>query len=398
MAACIKGGTQPLRSRGSHHGRLLVLGLIMLIMMDTATVVSSWTRQLVASRTTGSLVLYAKSHMSDAFPDKPLENCVCLVTGASRGIGKGVALELGQAGATVYVTGTSRLGNAGPEPGTVEETAQQIDALGGLGIPICCDSSKDDEITALMNEIEKRHGHLDILVNNAFRLPAGGVQQLYLKFWEQDASLWDTIHTVGLRNHFVTTAKAMKLLQNARQTKGRNRLSRPLIAMISSFGAATYTFNVAYGVGKAGVDRLVKDMAVELEDEDISVISFWPGVVNTERTERAVANGDWQKYVKLPLDQSESPRLTGRAIVAVALDPHNGKKSGSSQVVAELAEEYNFFDVNGKRPPSIRSLRFLLPTYAFNDQLRQAIPESLIPDWKLPFFIMASGKPPKPTE
>merc|ERR1712157_116107 len=129
--------------------------------------------------------------------------------------------------------------------------------------------------------------------------------------------------------------------------------------MISSFGGLVYTFNVAYGVGKAGVDRLAKDMALELQSNNICVNSFWPGVVMTERMKTVVENGEWDK-IGLPLDQCETPGFTGQAILAVATDPNNKKKSGAVQIVAELAKEYDFVDPsNGKQPPSIRSLKFL---------------------------------------
>ena len=326
-----------------------------------------------------------------------LKDCVCLVTGASRGIGKGIALELAAQGATVYITGTSTTTTAKTDtqsdPGTIQETAEQINQLGGKGIAVCCDHSQDDQVQALMDQIAREQPTgLDILVNNAFRLPAGGVERLYGKFWEQGPEVWDTLHTVGLRSHFVASCFAMPLMLQAKQHP-KQHLPRPLIGMISSFGGLTYTFNVPYGVGKAGVDRLAKDMAKELRPEDISVISYWPGLVDTERTQVAVANGEWDKYVKLPLDNAETPRFTGRAIVATALDPDNLKtKSGTYQVVAELAQEYGFTDVNGNVPPSIRSLQFLIPSYA-SDQFPAAWMDK-IPDWKLPFWVMAQGQPP----
>ena len=177
-------------------------------------------------------------------------------------------------------------------------------------------------------------------------------------------------------------------------------MARPLIVMISSFGGLTYSFNVAYGVGKAGVDRMVKDMAIELADEDICVVSLWPGLVRTERTERSVQNGEWDEYVQLSLDLSESPQFTGRAVVALATDSNNRQKSGTVQVVAELATEYDFVDVDGRvpPPPSIRSLRFLLYNYVIqtNPMLKDRIPFHWIPDLRLPFWFLAQGRPPPP--
>jgi NAD(P)-dependent dehydrogenase (short-subunit alcohol dehydrogenase family) len=279
------------------------------------------------------------------------------------------------------------------DPGTIEETAQQVTEAGGKGIAVYCNHANDEHVQRLFDRIENEQGRLDILVNNAFRLPQGGVEMLYGNFWEQGPDVWDTLHTVGLRSHFVATSKAMPLLLAARNN---TPLPRPFIAMISSFGGITYTFNVPYGVGKAALDRLAKDMAVELTPQDIGVVSFWPGVVFTERTEISVQNGDWDRYVGIPLDNAETPALTGKAIVAVAADPGNMKKTGTYQVVAELAQEYGFADVDGKQPPSIRSLRFLLPSYAFDKETADRIPSWLIPDWKLPFWMMAQGRPPPP--
>lgn len=345
-----------------------------------------------------------------------LRGCVCLVTRASRGIGKGIAVELGRAGATVYVTGTSsstKSPSSSPYttsklvggPGTIEETAQQVTGAGGCGIPVYCNHADDDNVQQLFETIQQQHGRLDILVNNAFRVP-GGPETLYGKFWEQGSEVWDCLHTVGLRSHYVASCFAVPLLlqsrnywrsvrQQNRNSKSAGGLPRPLIVMISSFGGLSYAFNVAYGVAKAGVDRLAKDMAVEVTSEQVCVVSLWPGVVATERTDLAVKSGDWDTYVKLPLDHCESPAFTGRAVRALALDPNNMNKSGSYQVVTELAEEYHFTDTNGRRPPSIRSLRFLLPTYGMTAEMRSKVPANLIPDWKLPFWVMAQGAPPQ---
>jgi dehydrogenase/reductase SDR family protein 1 len=335
------------------------------------------------------------------------------VTGASRGIGKGIALALGREGATVYVTGTSTstttaaASNSDDEPyaavendpGTIDETAAAVTKAGGVGIAVRCNHADDTQVKALFDQVAADNdGHLDMLVNNAFRIPAGGPKKLFGKFWEQDVAVWDNVHTVGLRSHYVASCYAMPLLLKASKDNKR-KLPRPFIAMISSFGGLTYTFNVAYGVAKAGVDRLAKDMAVELANEDVCVTSFWPGLVLTERTQQLVDNGEWEESVGLDLTNAESPEFTGRAIVAVATDPDSKEqKSGTYQVVAELAQEYQFTDIDGATtPPSIRSLKFLLPAYGMTADQREQVPSWVIPDWKLPFFIMASGRPPSAT-
>lgn len=141
-----------------------------------------------------------------------LAQCVCLVTGASRGIGKGIALELGRCGATVYVTGTSSNTTAFDDvdpnprateaPGTVQDTAREVTQAGGQGIPVVCNHADDAQVQQLVQQIQHEHGRLDILVNNAFRLPSdGAVEQLQQKFWQLGAEAWDSLHTVGLRSH-----------------------------------------------------------------------------------------------------------------------------------------------------------------------------------------------------
>jgi len=340
-----------------------------------------------------------------------LEGCVCLVTGASRGIGKGIALELGKEGATVYVTGTSTSSpTTSPTtsssssryttneevggPGTIEETAHEISQFGGKGIAVVCDHSNDEQVQKLFDQIDNNEGRLDILINNAFRVPAGKV--LDGDFWTQGADVWDAMHTIGLRSHYIATCFAIPIMKrNPRFIDTKKGISRPFIGMVSSFGGLMYTFNVAYGVGKAAVDRLVKDMSVELEKENIAVCSFWPGIVMTERMIQKVENGEWEEEVGIPIDNSETPAYTGKAIIAIATDGEtNMKKSGSVQIVAEVATEYGFLEDNGSQPPSIRSLKFLIPGYALDEKTRKKVPDWCIPDWKLPLWLMAGGKPP----
>jgi len=361
-----------------------------------------------------------KNNNKSPFPDS-LKGCICVVTGASRGIGKGVALELGAAGATVYVTGTSTSAtSAGTDtsgtytsnedvggPGTIEQTANEINQIGGIGIPIYCDHGNDEQVKELFDTIDKKHGRLDILVNNAFRMPPGGTSNLLGNFWDLPISTWDSIHTIGLRSHYVASKFAVPLMRRNKKNQQQpsslsqqqhGQLKYPMIAMISSFGGTCYSFNLAYSIGKGGVDRLAKDMALEFKREniDINVMSFYPGLVYTERTKISIQNGTWEKDVGLPINNAETPRFTGRAIVAVGTDTNYNiqQKSGSFQVVAELAKEYGFVDENGNQPPSIRSLKFLLPTYGFDEETRKKVPDWFIPDWKLPWSIMANGAPP----
>lgn len=256
---------------------------------------------------------------------------VAVVTGASRGVGKGVALALGEAGATVYVTGRSRRGEHGLG-GSIDETAELVTRRGGRGIAVPCDHDDDDAVGALFARVARETGQLDVLVNNAFALPEG---ELFGKFWELPTSQWDVYARVGLRSHFVASVHAARIMVPAK---------RGLIAMVSSFAGGTYAVSVAYGAAKAGVDRMAKDMALELKKRGVAVVSLWPGVV---KTERVLAMGEAWPF---DVSKGESAEFTGRAVVALATDPAVMDRSGKAHIVADLAEAYGFTDVDGTRP------------------------------------------------
>lgn len=265
-----------------------------------------------------------------------LDARVALVTGASRGVGKGVALALGEAGATVYVTGRTRRGNAPAIGGTIDDTADEITARGGRGIALACDHADDAAVAEVFAQIARVSGRLDILVNNAFAIPDGPLYNT--PFWELPLATWDTLIDVGLRSHYVASVHAARAMVPARAG---------LIANISSFGAASYQVNVPYGVGKAGVDRLTRDSSRDLAPHGVSVVSLWPGIV---RTERLLAG-------QFPYDTTvtESAELAGRAIVALVAAPTElATRNGKALVVAELAAELGFTDLDGTTPPSLR--------------------------------------------
>lgn len=347
------------------------------------------------------LSIIATAYFASAF--KTLDGQVAVVTGASRGIGKGVAIALAERGATVYITGRSLDFPADPLGGTLRQTQAEIQAAGGKCIPIKCDHANDEQTRAVFEQVQSREGRLDILVNNAFAIPKQ--KDLFTNFWEQGAEIWDACHTVGLRSHYLCSCHAVPvmlqnppLVQGARGDFGGGRKTNPLIVGISSFGGLSYTFNVAYGVGKAGVDRLIKDMDVELKQHGISTVSLWPGVVLTEQTLKMMETGEWDKLkLAVPKEICETPEFTGRAVAALALDPRIKAKSGKVQVVAELASEYGFTDKNGSQPPSIRSARFLYPGFVKKKLPREVadlIDDARVPDLRLPFWLMA-GPPPE---
>ena len=264
-----------------------------------------------------------------------LKGRVAVVTGASRGVGRGVAQGLAEAGCTVYVTGRSRSQADPPAELTIDATAAEVTALGGVGIPVECDHGDDAAIAALFERVRSEQGRLDVLVNNVFRIPdppvfGGG-------FWTHPVSIWDDMVGIGCRAHYVAAVHAAPLM--VEQGAG-------LIVNVSSRGGGEYLFSVAYGTGKAAVDRMALDMAHELEPHGVAAVSLWPGVVKTEFLLAAVEAGD----ASFDLAAAESPRLTGRAVAALARDPDLLEKTGRIHRVIDLAREYRFTDVDGTLP------------------------------------------------
>ncbi|MEU1431157.1 SDR family NAD(P)-dependent oxidoreductase [Nocardia sp. NPDC005746] len=274
---------------------------------------------------------------------KILAGKVAVVTGASRGIGKGIALELGAAGATVYVTG--RTVTAGHLPGTVAATAAEIDALGGHGVAVVCDHRDDAAVEKLFAQIRDEQGRLDVLVNNVYNSPASA-RWIGRKFWEVPPKAWDEGFDIGVRSHYVAAVFAAPLLIE----------SRGLIVNVSSPGAVRHMHNAVYGVGKTAVDRLTADMAHDLEGTGTTAVSIWPGIVNTELLQMVPADAQGRRLVTLPgegtfdLDQAETPHFAGRAVTALAADPDRLARTGKAWKVADLAEAYGFTDIDGRVP------------------------------------------------
>lgn len=269
-----------------------------------------------------------------------VRGCVAVVTGASRGIGKGVALALGAAGAKVYVTGRS-LEQSDDSRGSLNQTVDQIAAAGGTAFAIRCDHADDAQVKAVFDRVRANEGRLDLLVNNVMStpqrvdLPPGARSQWDLHpFWEVPIGFWDAFHRVGLRSHYVASAFAVPLMI----ANGRG-----LIVNISAPGAVRYVQNVAYGVGKAGLEKLSADMAEELRPHHIASVTLWPGFI---RTEDVLAQAD----VYPDLSNTLSPLFPGRAIVALLGDPKIMEKTGQRLRGSELAQEYGFSDVHETLP------------------------------------------------
>ena len=258
-----------------------------------------------------------------------LSGKVALVTGGSRGIGKGVAEGLGECGATVYVTGRSESSDTPPAPLSVQATAARVTELGGTGIPCRVDHNVDAEVAALFEQVKRDHGRLDVLVNNVYQIPnppalSGG-------FWEHPLSVWDDQCGVGLRGYYTASVYGAPLM--VKQKSG-------LIVNISSRGGLGYVFNTAYGVGKAGVNRMAQDFAVELKDHNCAALSLSPSKVKTEFILEMVEQG------KMELDPAlaQSVRFSGRCIAALADDPKIMSRSGGIYTVTEIAEAYDVID------------------------------------------------------
>ena len=270
-------------------------------------------------------------------PPQDLLGQVAVVTGASRGIGKGCALELGARGATVYVTGRSVDESDHPLPGTVGATALEVSALGGVGVAVACDHRDDEAVEALFDRVARDHGRLDVLVNNAFLIPPELTSRK--PFWEVPISNWDDMIDVGTRSAYVSSVFAARAMVPA---------GAGLIVNISSSGAKEYAWHVAYGVGKCALDRLTADTAHELKPHGVAVVSLWPGFVRTERIDMAEAAG--MLPAGLDLSTSESPRFTGRAAAFIAADRDRLRWTGQALAARDLADDYGFVDIDGRLP------------------------------------------------
>ncbi|MCI2416212.1 SDR family NAD(P)-dependent oxidoreductase [Saccharopolyspora sp. K220] len=262
---------------------------------------------------------------------------VAVVTGASRGAGKGIAIALGESGATVYVTGRSQQSTDSPHGGTIAETAALIDEAGGKGIPVAVDHGDDEAVAELFNQVRRDHGRLDILVNNAAKvsppLPGG--------FWEKPLEAVDLID-VGLRSHYVASFHAGPLLI----ANGRG-----LIVNTGHYGSVAYFHGPAYGAQKAGADKMAADMAKELRPHNVAAVSIWMGGLDTERARAYLASLPPESR---STDKRESPEFTGRVVAALYAADDFMHYSGRAMIGAELGARLGVTDIDGSAPLSLR--------------------------------------------
>jgi NAD(P)-dependent dehydrogenase (short-subunit alcohol dehydrogenase family) len=267
-----------------------------------------------------------------------LSNAVAVVTGASRGVGRGIAVELGEAGATVYVTGRSVDPSDAPDDlaGTVTGTAGAVTEAGGDGVAVRCDHTVDADVDALAERVADDRGRVDVLVNNVWGGYEGHDETFDAPFWEQPLERWDAMFDAGVRAHFSTTRALASLLFAADDA---------LVVTISSGDGDRYRGSVPYDVAKTADDRLGKALAHEFRDDGVASVVLHPGFTRTERVLAAFADAG----EPVP-EETHSPRYVGRAVVALATDDDVLSHSGDVCKVGALAREYEFDDVDGTRP------------------------------------------------
>jgi NAD(P)-dependent dehydrogenase (short-subunit alcohol dehydrogenase family) len=276
-----------------------------------------------------------------------LDGTIALVTGASRGVGKGIAIGLGEAGAEVWVTARtaaprSTHGGGGESvalgaTGSLAETVAAIEAAGGRGVAVACDLTDDAQTERLFARLLGERPRVDVLVNSAW----GGYENMMEKgeftwgkpFWEQPLWRWDAMIGAGVRAAFACSRLAARRM--VEQGSG-------LIVNVSFWAGRKYIGNAIYGAAKCATDRLTADMAHDLAGTGVTVVSLYPGMVRTEKVLEAAPF--------LDLSNSESPQFLGRAVAHLGADPEVARHNGSVLVAAALARDYGFTDVDGRSP------------------------------------------------
>ncbi len=278
---------------------------------------------------------------------------VALVTGSSRGGGRGIAVELGAAGATVYVTGRStraqpastyarilELSQLPRMPGSIEDTAEEVTRAGGRGIPVRCDHTDAADVERLFDRVQRDEGRLDLLVNNAWGGHEAFTGVFDAPFWEQPLEQWEAMMDRGVRNHLLASRAAVPAMI---------RRGGGLVVTTTFWDRDRYVRgNLLYDLAKSAMNRLAFAMAEELRPHRIASVAVSPGWMRTElilaghRTDEA----HWREWPALA--RTESPRYLGRAVVALAADPRILDRTGPVLRVADLAREYGFTDVDGR--------------------------------------------------
>ena len=268
---------------------------------------------------------------------------VALVTGASKNIGKGIALEVGASGAVTYLTART-VEDVPGQLASLARTAAEIEAAGGTAVAVACDHTDDAQVEAVFDRIKSEQGRLDVVVNVA---SPDFSEMVAVPFWEIPFRHISACLDIGPRSDYVTTALAARTMM-LEQGSG-------VVINISSHGAETYLLSVPYGVGKAAIDRVTRDTAFELQSHGVAVVSLWPGLVLTEGLlANTVETEDGRRELHgLDISFGETPKFNGRAVVALAADPAILERTGGSFWTASLAREYGFTEDDGHLPPEM---------------------------------------------
>ncbi|HZG16414.1 MAG TPA: SDR family NAD(P)-dependent oxidoreductase [Candidatus Bathyarchaeia archaeon] len=276
-----------------------------------------------------------------------LQGKVAVVTGASRGAGRGIALALGEQGATVYVTGRSTAAGARTEnrPETIEETAAMVSGRGGVGIPVRVDHTDEQEVEALFARVQTEQGKLDLLVNNAW---GGNELPIAIQpFWELPTNHWENMFHAGVRCGILSSKYGVPLMLPK---------NRGLIIHTTSYDQGKYIGHFYYDLAKNALNRMAFGMATELKRHGITVLALSPGWMRTERVLESVQTEEERQQM---LEQTETTEYIGRAVCALTADPDPLRMSGAVQIVGELAVHYGFTDVDGRVIPP-----FVIPDMA----------------------------------
>jgi NAD(P)-dependent dehydrogenase (short-subunit alcohol dehydrogenase family) len=273
---------------------------------------------------------------------------VAVVAGASRGGGRGIAVELGAAGATVYVTGRTR--RQGPPPtdgaaGTIEDTADEVTAAGGKGIAVALDLTSEREVAALFERVAREQGRLDVLANAVWGgNEAIGANTWSLPFWDEPPEAWQRTMGAGAHAAWLSSRHAARPMIATR---------RGLIVHVTDGVAADGTRPVlgplSWDAAHACIDRMTLAMSRDLRPHNVAVLALMPGFMRTERVLMHMRTEEAKQA--MGFDRSETPAYLGRAVAALAADPHVISRTGTVTFVADLARAYGFTDTDGRQPP-----------------------------------------------
>jgi NAD(P)-dependent dehydrogenase (short-subunit alcohol dehydrogenase family) len=283
-----------------------------------------------------------------------LEQLVAVVAGGSRGAGRGIALALGEAKATVYVAGRTTRGGAPPPdgaPGTIDDTAEAVTARGGRGIAVRADLSRPAEVAALFDRVDRESGRVDLLANAVW-----GGHDLYptaeammaawgQPFWEQPDTVWPAMMKAAVHAYYLASVQAARRMV----ARGRGLIVGITDGVVAGASPADLTGPLLWDLAHATINRLLQGMSAEAKPRGVAVVTLMPGFMRTERVERVMTSDEVRRMFKY--DRAESTEYVGRAVAALAADPNVLAKTGKIHFVADLAREYGFTDVDGRLVP-----------------------------------------------